>query len=188
MFLLNMTEKLLSDKIIAAYLKRLENMNKYKFTEEGDKLFIKKLIAETEQVNDLRVRTKVDDFIIESDEPETLGGSNLAPNPMQLLLASFSNCLEISALLYFTFARMKINSVKVRVEATFDQRATLAVKDGPLPGFYNYDVIWYINAEEKFRKIKQVLKKVETLCPVRGSFENTKRFSEKVILNGEEVK
>ena len=187
MFLLNMTEKLLSDKIIAAYMKRLEGMNKYKFTEEGDELFIKKLIAETEQVNELHVRTKVDDFIIESDEPEVLGGTNLAPNPMQLLLASFSNCLEISALLYFTFARMKINSVKVRVEATFDQRATLAVQDGPLPGFYNYDVTWYIDSEEKLKKIQQVLQKVETLCPVRGSFENPKTFSEKLVLNGEEV-
>ena len=188
MFLLNMSKKLLTDKIIAAYLKRLESMNKYKFTEEGNKLFVKNLIAETEQVNDLHVRTKVDNFIIESDEPETLGGSNLAPNPMQSLLASFSNCLEITALLYFSFARMKINSVKVRVEATFDQRAALAVKGAPLPGFYNYDVTWYIDSEEKFRKIKQVLKKVETLCPVRGSFQNPKRFSEKVILIGEEVK
>ena len=188
MFLLNMTEKLLSDKIIAAYLNRLKNMNKYKFTEEGDELFIKKLIAETEQVNDLHVRTKIDDFIIESDEPEVLGCTNLAPNPMQSLLASLSNCLEISALLYFSFAKMKIASVKVRVEATFDQRANLAVKDGPLPGFYNYNVTWYIDSEEKLRRIKQVLKKVETLCPVRGSFENPKTFLEKVILNGEEVK
>jgi len=188
MFLLNMTEKLLSDKIITAYLTRLENMNKYKFTEEGDELFIKKLIAETEQVNDLHVRTKIDDFIIESDEPEVLGGTNLAPNPMQSLLASLSNCLEITALLYFSFAKMKINTIKVRVEATFDQRAVLAVRNAPLPGFYNYVVTWYIDSEEKFRKIKQVLKKVESLCPVRGSFENPKTFKEKVILNGEEVK
>ncbi len=188
MFLLNMTEKLLSDKIITAYLTRLENMNKYKFTEEGDELFIKKLIAETEQVNDLHVRTKIDDFIIESDEPEVLGGTNLAPNPMQSLLASLSNCLEITALLYFSFAKMKINTIKVRVEATFDQRAVLAVRKAPLPGFYNYGVTWNIDSEEKFRKIKQVLKKVESLCPVRGSFENPKTFKEKVILNGEEVK
>ena len=189
MFLLNMSKKLLSDKIISAYSKRLQNMHEYKFTEEGDKLFIKTLIAETEQVNDLHVRTKINDFIIENDEPEVLGGTNLAPTPMQSLLASLSNCLEISALLYFSFAKLRINSLKVRVEATFDQRAILApLKEAALPGFYDYKVIWFIESNEKLRKIEQVLKKVEKLCPVRGSFENPKRFSESVILNGEEVK
>ena len=188
MILLSMSKKLLSYKIISAYSKRLQSMHEYKFTEDGDKLFIKTLIAETEQVNDLHVRTKINDFIIESDEPEVLGGTNLAPTPMESLLASLSNCLEISSLLYFSFAKLRINSLKVRVEATFDQRATLAVKEAPLPGFYDYKVIWFIDSEEKLRKIKQVLKKVEKLCPVRGSFENPKNFSERVILNGEEVK
>ena len=188
MFLLNMSKKLLTDKIMKAYLTRLDNMNKYKFTEKGNELFVKNVIAETEQVKDLHVRTRIGDFIIESDEPETLGGSNLAPTPMQSLLASFSNCMEITALLYFSFAGMNINFIKVRVEATFDQRAALATKEAPLPGFYNYKVTWYIDSEEKHRKIKQVLKKVESLCPVRGSIENPKQFSEKVILNGEEVK
>ena len=187
MFLLNMTKKLLSDKIIAAYSKRFQSMNEYKFTEEGDKLFIKNLIAETEQVNDLQVRTKINEFMIETDEPEVLGGTNLAPTPMQLLLASLSNCLEISALLYFSFAKLRINSLKVRVEAKFDQRAILAVKEAALPGFYDFKVIWSIESEEKLRKIEQVLKKVEKLCPVRGSFENPKRFSENVILNGKKV-
>ncbi len=180
-----MSKKLLSDKIISAYSKRLQNMNEYKFTEEGDKLFIKTLIAETEQVKDLHVRTKIGDFIIESDEPEVLGGTNLAPTPMQSLLASLSNCLEISALLYFSFAKLSIKSLKVRVEAIFDQRATLAVEEAALPGFYNFKVIWFIESEEKPRKIKQVLKKVERMCPVRGSFENPKNFSERIILNGE---
>ena len=182
-----MSNKLLSDKIVEAYLNRLENMKKYKFTEEGDELFLKKLIAETEQVNDLHVRTKIGDFVIENDEPETLGGTNLAPTPMQLLLASLSNCLEISALLFFSFSNMEIDSIKVQVEATFDQRANLALKKGPLPGFYDYRMIWTINSEEKPRKIKQILRKVERLCPVRGSIENAKNFSERLILNGKEV-
>jgi uncharacterized OsmC-like protein len=183
-----MIKKLLSDKIIAAYLKRLENMHEYKFTEEGDNLFIKTLVAETEQVNDLHVRTRINDFIIENDEPEVLGGTNLAPTPMQSLLASLSNCLEISSLLYFSFANLSINSIKVRVEATFDQRATLAVKEAPLPGFYDIKVNWFIDSEEKLKKIKQVLKKVEKKCPVRGSIVNPTRISEKIVLNGVEVK
>ena len=177
-----MSKNLLNDAIIAAYLKRLENMNKYKFTEKGDELYISTLTAETEQIEFLHVQTKILDLILDNDAPKELGGSGLYATPMQMFLASLANCLEISALVYFTLANVKINSLKVKVDATYDKRAVLNLKDAPLPGFYDYKITWYINTNEKLNKIKQVLKKVESNCPVRGSIERPNRFSEEVII------
>lgn len=177
-----MSKKLLNDEIVSAYRKRLEKMKKYMFTKKGDEIFITTLVAEAEQLKNLHIRTKVNGFEIECDEPEELGGTNNAPNPVQLLLASLANCLEISALLYSTFAKLAINSLKVKIEATYDKRSVLADKQAPLPGFYNYKVTWYIDTEENIRKIERVLKKVEKNCAVRGSLENPKKFEENIVL------
>ncbi|MFX1273848.1 MAG: OsmC family protein [Promethearchaeota archaeon] len=177
-----MSEKLLNDGIIAAYTKRLENMNKYKFTEKGDELYISTLVAEVEQIKDLHVKSNIGDISIECDAPKDLGGSGNYSTAMKLLLASLANCLEISGLLYFTFANVKINSLKVKVEGTYDKRAVLNNKQAPLPGFYNYKITWYIDSDEKLKKIQQVLKKVERNCPVRGSLDRPHEFSEELVI------
>ncbi len=181
--MLNMSKRLISEEIVTAYKNRLDSMNKYKFTEEGDKLYISKMVAETEQVENLHVRTKIGDISIECDAPRELGGSGTIATAMNQLLASFNNCLQISALLYFTFANLEIKSLKVKVEATYDKRAVLNLKNAPSPGFYDYKIIWFIQSDENIRKIKQVLKKVEKNCPVRGSLVSPKRFSEEIVLN-----
>ena len=114
--------------------------------------------------------------------PKELGGSGNIATAMQLLLASLANCLEISALPYFSFANVKINSLKVKVAATYDKRAILNLKEAPLAGFYDYEITWYIDTQAKLNKVKQVLKKVERNCPVRGSFERPNKFSEEIII------
>ena len=175
-------KKLLTNESIDAYMERFNTMLKYRFTEKGDELFIEKMVAESEQVNNLHVRTKIKDLVIENDEPEELGGTNIAPRPMETLLASLANCLEISALLYFSFSNLKIKSVKVRVEASFDKRAVLIVKEAPLPGFYDFNYTWYIDSEENIKSIKNVLKKVERNCPVKGTMSRSSEFTENIIL------
>ena len=180
--MLFMSKKLISDEIVEAYAKRLETMNKYKFTEEGDKLFITTMVVETNQVENLYIQSKVGDLIIENDAPKDLGGSGSLPTAMQSLLASLANCMELSALIYFSIENVQVNSIKVKVEGTYDKRSVLNTKKSPLPGFYDYKITWYIESNENLDKIKQVLKQVENKCPVRGSFERPKKFSEEIVL------
>ncbi|MBN1802723.1 MAG: OsmC family protein [Candidatus Lokiarchaeota archaeon] len=180
-----MSKKLISDETVSAYKNRLDNMNKYKFTEEGDRLYISTMVAESEQVENLHVRTKIGNISIECDAPKELNGSGTISTAMNQLLASLGNCMQITALIYFTFADVKIKSLKVKLEATYDKRAVLILKDAPLPGFYDYKITWFIESDENIRKIKQVLERVERNCPVRGSLVNPKKFSEEIVLNNQ---
>jgi len=178
-----MSEKLVNDEIVAAYAKRLETMNKYKFTEKGDELFISTIVAEAEQLQDLHVKSTIGDLSIECDAPKELGGSGKIPGPMNILLASLANCMEITGLIYFTLAGVNLNSLKVKVEATYDKRAALGTKNAPLPGFYQYKTTWFIDSNESLKKIKQVLKKVEKNCPVKGSLERPNEFLEEIVMS-----
>ena len=176
-------KKLLTQETIEAYTKRFQSMMELKFSEEGDKKYIEEVIAEAEQINNLHVRTRINDITIDNDEPESLGGSNKAPRPMDTLLASLANCLEISALLYFSFSNLKINTVKVQVKATFDKRAVLPIKGAPMPGFYNINYIWYIDTDENEKKVERILDKVKRNCPVKGTFTRSHEFPQELIIN-----
>jgi len=175
-------EKLLTQKTIEAYTKRFKSMMDLKFSEEGDLKYIEEVVAEAEQIDNLHVRTTINDVTIDNDEPESLGGSNKAPRPMDTLLASLANCLEISALLYFSFSNLKVDSVKVQVKATFDKRAVLLIKGAPLPGFYNINYKWIIKTNENLKKVEEVLKKVEQNCPVKGTFSRSHDFPQEIVL------
>ena len=178
---MNNTKKLVSDKTINAYINRLKNMQKYENSEKGDELFIEKYIVQSEQVENLYVKAKINDFEIFNDEPKEYG-SNKAPRPMETLLASIANCLEISALLYFTFAKLDIKSIKVQVEATIDKRSVLTDKNRPMPGFYSFNITWYIETEENLKKIERVIERVENNCHALGTISRSHTFPKKIII------
>ena len=170
----------ISEEILKAYMDRFQKMQANKDTEEGNTLFISKVVAESEQIDNMHVMAKVGNFEIENDGPKDLGGYGKVPGPMQMLLATLANCLEITALLYLTFSNVRVNSIKVKVEGTHDKRSALEPKKEPFPGFYDINYTWYIDTEEKPEKVEQILKKVEEGCPVKGSLNNTPNFHSKV--------
>lgn len=178
--------KLITDETHAAYAARFKRMVAKGFTEDGNHEFVRCCSAKSEQVDNLHVRASINGWTIENDEPRDLGGENLAPTPMELLLASLANCLEISALLYFSFAKMDVASVRVTVNGTFDQRAIVDPGSAPFPGFSSIECTWEIESAEPVEKIGRVLEKVDQNCPVRGSFTNGTTFTRKVRLVGPE--
>lgn len=177
-----MSKKLITDESVNAYIERLKNIQKHKFSKKGDELFITKLVAESEQMSNLHVRAKVNDFEVESDEPQALGGTGNFPTPMESLLASLANCLEIACLLYFTFDRVNVTSVKVKVEAYYDKRAVLPDKEAPQPGFYDVNFTYIVESNEPEEKIKRTLERVENNCPVKGTFSRSHEYRNQLML------
>ena len=67
---------LLTEETVEAYADRARKMEKFKVGEIGDKLYITKMVAFSEQVNNLHVRAKIRDFEVDNDEPKELGGTD----------------------------------------------------------------------------------------------------------------
>jgi len=176
-------KNLISEQSIKRYLERFKRIKKLGYSEEGDKIFIEEMTAISEQVNNLYVKAEIDDYELYCDEPVSLGGTAHAPNPMQTLLGSFANCLEISAMLYFSFMNLDVSSVKVEVRAKYDKRNILLKNEECLPGFYDMCYIWYINTTENKKQIKRGLKSIEESCPVKWTLKKDHNFSQKIVLN-----
>jgi len=103
-------------------------------------------------------------------------------NASGILNFVFPNCLEISALLYFSFSKLKTNSIKVKFEAKYDKRYVLPDEGAPLLGLYDIKYTWYIDTLEPLEKIGKVLKKVEKYCPVKGTFSRTHKYQQEIVL------
>ena len=177
-----MRNKLVSDETLKAYKDRYEKMHKYRGTDEGDRLFVSKVTAVSEQIDDLHVKATVGNFVIENDGPKDLGGSGNVPGPMPMLLASLANCLEITALLYLSLSNVKVNSITVKLEAMHDKRSALNPKKEPFPGFFNIKYAWYIDTDEDLKKVDRILEKVEEVCPVKGTINKHHEFPREIHL------
>lgn len=177
-----MRNKLVSDETLKGYNDRFEKMIKNHNTDEGNRLFISKVTAVPEQIDNLHVKSSVGNYVIENDGPKDLGGFGDVPGPMQMLLGSLANCLEITALLYLGLSNVKVDSIIVKVEAMYDKRSSLNPKKKPFPGFYDIKYVWEIETDENLKKVDQILKRVEEVCPVKGTLNRHHEFPREIQL------
>lgn len=167
-----MTRTLLTPESIEAYKQRFLEMTRLGFSSEGDEKFVTRFSVTSEQRENLHVQARLNGWTVSNDEPRSLGGGNAAPTPMELFLASLANCLEISALLYFSFSKLRVESVRVTVDAWFDKRHVLPGDGVPPPGFQDISWSWHVVSGEAREKIERVLEKVDANCPVKGTIDN----------------
>ena len=62
-----MSKKLITDESRIAYLSRNKKMQELGFSEKGDELFILTLVAESEQIDNLHDKAKINNFEIEGN-------------------------------------------------------------------------------------------------------------------------
>ncbi len=180
--LMSEDKKLITTESFNAYSTRVEKMRELGFSKEGTDLYIEKMVAISEQVKNLHVKASINQREVHNDEPKDMGGTSNAPRPTETFLASLANCLEIGALLYFSFAKMRVESVIVKVEGTIDKRSALLTEDAPPSGFYDLTWTWYVRTDEDEKKVEKVLEKVEKSCPVKGTITRPQKFLKKLVM------
>jgi organic hydroperoxide reductase OsmC/OhrA len=79
--------------------------------------------ASSRHIRDLYTETTVREHTVKVDYAEAAGGSNLAPNPIELLLASLAACIESAFYEFAVHRGFTVNALSVDVEGTIDLRA-----------------------------------------------------------------
>ncbi len=74
-------------------------------------------------------------FQMGTDEPVILGGTDEAPDPMELLLAALGSCLTIGWVKQSQLRGIVLRHLRIVVEAPYDLRGYLAMADDVRPGF-----------------------------------------------------
>ncbi len=117
-------------------------------------------------VDNLLTNVTVRKFNFNVDEPKELGGSDIAPNPVELVLAALATCQEITIAAFASQLNIKVDEVKVNVKGNLDLRGFLGIDDSVNPGYQQIEYETIIHSPEPEDKIQQLLKLVETHCPV----------------------
>ncbi len=104
----------------------------------------------TEWQDGAKAVTRARTFVIDTDEPTPLGGTDQAIDPMELLLGALGSCLTIGWVTQANLRGVDYRRLKITVKAPFDLRGYLALDKDVRPGFgdLEYDVEVDSDADE----------------------------------------
>jgi uncharacterized OsmC-like protein len=121
-------------------------------------------------VTEVDVRTGEHTFTV--DEPEALGGTNVAANPVQYALAALGSCQAITYRFWAEQLGVRFDSISVRVEGDLALRGFLGVDDRVRPGFSAVRVQVEVAGPEPDEHYQKLAAAVDEHCPVLDLFEN----------------
>jgi uncharacterized OsmC-like protein len=119
---------------------------------------------------EVQVRAGTHRFVI--DEPAELGGTNLAPNPIEYALASLGSCQAITYRFWSEKLGIPFDRLCIEVDGDIDFRGLLGLSDDVRPGFDGVRVIVRITGPAPRAEYERLHAEVERHCPMLDVFRN----------------
>jgi len=100
------------------------------------------------------------------DEPEVLGGTDVAANPVQLVLASLGACQAITYQFWAAKLDIALEGIEARVEGDLDLRGFFGIDDSVRPGFTRIRLFVTLRGPEAPERYAALIGAVNAHCPV----------------------
>ncbi len=117
----------------------------------------------------LYTETKVRNHIVSADYPEPAGGTDRAPNPIELLLCALAACIEGALYEFAVHEGITIESLSIDIEGSLDLRGLFMVDDTVSPGFSDIKYTLRIESPDDKERVRALAEKVIAHCPVVDS-------------------
>ncbi|MEN2984581.1 MAG: OsmC family protein [Dictyoglomaceae bacterium] len=128
--------------------------------------------AEGKWLGGLKVETKIrEKFTIVVDEPQSLGGEDSAPNPVEVVLASLIGCLGIMISIVAKEKNISINNIKILAEGDLDPQGFMG-NPNIRAGYQEVRVKIKIDSPLEREKLEELIQLVEKRCPVSDIIKN----------------
>lgn len=128
--------------------------------------------ASTTWKGGFKVETCSREFTLQVDEPEMLCGTNLAANPVEMVLQAYGACLSIGYAMNAAVRGIKIHELTMDLEGEIDLPGFLGLeppenlKMDKLPGFKTIDVKVKIKADATAEVLRKLHAHVVGTSPV----------------------
>lgn len=130
----------------------------------------------------LYVTSEFRGFEVAMDEPQSLGGTNRAMNPVELLLSALGGCIAILVPAFAAEQGLQIDDVTVSLEGDLDPDGYMG-KAPVRPGFQDIRVKVNVDSSEPREKIEELIKLVFERCPVKDTLSGVP-VAESYTING----
>lgn len=137
--------------------------------------------VQSRQVSGLHSEVEARDFLLTVDEPRALGGQDLGPNPVELILAAVASCQEITYRLYADRLGIDLKSVSVSVQGDIDLRGMFALDPGARPGLRGLDIRVELDSTAPKAELDRLKRTVDAHCPVLDIIRNATPVSARSV-------
>ena len=129
------------------------------------------LKAEVESLGGLQLKCSARGFEFIIDEPENVGGTNEAMNPLEALLCSLGACKMMVVRFFYQAKQINLKSMRVEILGEIDSDR-LKGKPNVKIGFSKIITNYYIDADNTDEEIKDLVAFIEKTCPVKDPIVN----------------
>ena len=123
--------------------------------------------ADLDLVGTTQVDVRVRGHRFAADEPESLGGTDVAANPVEYVLGALGACHAITYRVWSEHLGIGFDDISIRVEGDLDVRGFFGVDDAVRPGCSEIRVSTTIRGTEPDERYDELHKLVEEHCPVQ---------------------
>ncbi len=126
--------------------------------------------AKSESAAKTRVRAR--NFEIVVDEPEALGGTDVAPNPVEYVLAAFAGCLNVMGHLIAKEMGIELRNLNIEMEGNLNPARLFGKSDEERAGYKNILIRMIPDTEADDLTLEKWMHEVESRCPVSDNLQN----------------
>jgi uncharacterized OsmC-like protein len=117
------------------------------------------------------VEGKARDFAVSMDEPKSLGGTNKAMNPVEMLLVSLGGCITICGAAFAKACKVELNGLSVELEGDLDTDGFLGINPETRRGFQQIRYTLHIDSPSAQENIDALIALIEDRCPVSDTLK-----------------
>ncbi|MBV9282431.1 MAG: OsmC family protein [Chloroflexi bacterium] len=140
--------------------------------------------SDTRLLHNVLTEARVRQFTFQVDEPPLLGGTDQAPNPVELVLAALGTCQEIVYAAYAAVLGIELDAVEITVRGPLDLRGLFGLSSAP-SGFQHVEMETRIRSREAPEAIRRLVSTVQAHCPVLDIIQRPLEVRNEVALNEE---
>jgi uncharacterized OsmC-like protein len=121
-------------------------------------------------------------FTLTIDEPKELLGGNTAPNPQEMLMASFNACMLVGYVAGCAMKGIELEKLEIRTHGELDLRGFLGIDASVKPG---YDEIYYtvhIKGKGTKEQFQEVHETVAATSPNRWNVANPIKLRSELVV------
>jgi putative redox protein len=135
-----------------------------------------------EQASVARVRN----FSLFSDEPESSGGKDLGPTPLEFFLASIGFCENVTFVRTAALMGVKFDKLNTRIVGHWNRKGQFEI-NGQSPSFTEIMIEFLVSSTDNPQKLVEVARTTTRRCPLHATLSKATNIHVKLNINGQEV-
>ncbi len=130
-----------------------------------------------------RFRAQTRHFTVLVDEPEELGGTNKAPNPVEYVLIGFGGCLNVMAHLIAQELGFTIRKLEIELKGTLNPDRLFGRANDQRAGYKRIEVQLKVDTDADEATLQEWLARINDRCPVNDNLQHSTPVTLSVVLH-----